>query len=448
MNIEEKNISKAQELNIKGVYFIESGKYEEALKYFQRAIEEDKGYLESYYNKATIYLLTKDFDKALEIYNEILQIDIMQSEACYQKGNILFFIKQDVEEAVKIYNKAIYLGEKNENLFYNLAQSYQAMGNKEQAIKWINRAISINPDKVEFYNKKADMLTSYNKYEEAIENYNLALIREVNNEEANHFKAILMGQVGRYEEAIQVLDNAEDVIGDTILFKYDKALIYEKQGKFNEALEALEGCEKIDPNNMDVLKKKAELYSMVEEIEKALSVHDKIIDLDPKNMGSYFSKGNLFMVLENFKEAHNVFQYIVDNGEDDDSYKISAYYNRALTLKLNNDDNYKEAYEKAIREYTALAIYYPYDPSIYILKANSLRDISKNKEAEEVYEYALDLEPNRGEIYLMRAKNRVLLGDKEGAKKDIEALLKVNKNYIEIIQADKELSDCLSINHG
>jgi tetratricopeptide (TPR) repeat protein len=80
-----------------------------------------------------------------------------------------------------------------------------------------------------------------------------------------------------------------------------------------------------------------------------------------------------------------------------------------------------------------------------MLKANSYRDIGKNIEAEEYYEFAIDLNPNFAEIYLMRAKNRIYSDKVAEAKKDIDKALALNNNYRQLIELDEDLKRCFEL---
>lgn len=433
---------KAEEYNNKGIHFIQTSQIDQALKYFEKSIEEDKFYTDPYYNKAIAHLTMEDFDNALKCYNNILEIDPLQGEAYYQKANILFFIKDDLDEALNLYNKAIFLGVKNSNLFNNLSLCQQKKGNLEQAIMWNERALRIEPEKVDFLNKRAELFIKSSKLREALDIYNSILMIDVSNEEANHFKAVILGEMGDFDEALKSLEFSEEMLPESMLIKYDKVLMFERQGEFNKALEYISECEKVDSSNLQVLNKKAELYFSISNEEKALEVYDEIIKMYPDNFEAFFNKANGLMIVKKYKEANELYNYILENAEDKNPYKINSYYYSALSLKSLDDSNYIDIYKNAIKQYSNLMLYYEYDPTIYMLKANSYRDIDKYIEAEELYEFAIDLSPNSAEIYLMRAKNRIKLNNMTLAKKDIEKAIDINPYYNRILQADEELKMC------
>jgi tetratricopeptide (TPR) repeat protein len=90
-----KEISRAEELNNRGIFFIKTEQEQEALKYFNRAIEDNSDYLNSYFNKAIVFKTLQKFDEAIECYNIILRKEPKQGQAYFEKANVLFFYKND-----------------------------------------------------------------------------------------------------------------------------------------------------------------------------------------------------------------------------------------------------------------------------------------------------------------------------------------------------------------
>lgn len=432
-------ISKAEELNKIGLYFIEKEKYDEALKYFNLAVNEDENYLDAHYNIALSHLIMEDFEKSTQYYNVIIEKYPMEGYAYFQRGNLYYHVDNNLEEAVKMYNKAMFLGEKDVNLFYNLGQCFTDMGNYDQAISWIERAIRLEDSRTDLYNKKASALIELGKFEEALDSYNKALMIEFDNEEANHFKAIVLGEIGREKEALDLLDNIESIVGRKLLFSYDRALLFEKLGELKNALKEINICEEIENGNLEVLKRKALIHLALEDTESALKAYDYILENDINNFEILFSKANIYMMTKEYKNAYEIFKKIINDADRENPYKVNSYYYKALALKLNEDNCYMENYEEASKEYSKLILYYPYDANLYMLKGNSLRDMGKNKEAEEAYKYALDLNSDMAELYIMRAKNRVILGNTSGATEDINKAVSLQENYKKLIEEDEDL---------
>jgi len=440
-----KDINRAEELNKRGIIFIESKQEEEALKYFNKANEEDGNYLEPYYNKAMVYTVSEKFDEAIECYDAILKKDPKQGTACFEKANVLFFNKNDINLAIKLYNRAIFLKTRNETIYYYLGLCLEASGDKEEGLKWIERAIGINDTRTDFLLKKAGILTSLGKYNDAIKTYDKVLMMNADNDEAYHFKSIILGELGKYDEAFSVLIDAEELIGKKVIFEYDKALIFEKQTKFKEALEVIEQGLEIDSENTLLLEKQGSLLLLLQKGEDAKVSFDKMSELEPENMEGYFNKGSVCLLMQELDEALEIFKSIIEKSPEHNPYRINSYYFVALILKrLGKDDEAKEAYDFALKNYNVLLLDYPYDVQLQLLKANTLRDTGYYEKAEELYEYAIDLNKTMPEVYLNRAKNYILLNKMDQAKQAIGETIKLNSGYKAIIELDEDLKKCLN----
>lgn len=440
-----KEITRAQELNKRGIIFIKTQQGDVALKYFNKAIDENAEYLDSYYNKAIVYKASEKFDEAIKCYDIILGKDTRQGDACFEKANILFFNKNDVKNAIELYNKAIFLGVKNETIYFYLGLCSEALGSREDALTWIDRAMRINEKRTDYILEKAKLLIELGRYLEAEKSYDKVLMLEADNEAAYHFKSIILKQQGKYTEAFKVLNDGEELIGEILMFQYDKALIYECQGKFQEAFYVIENVLKSNENNTLLLGKKGSLLLLLSRGEEAKVCFDKITDLEPENMEGYFNKAGLCIVLQEFEDASTIFENIILKAENDNPYKINSYYYRALTLKkAGKVDEARVAYKFALKNYNVLSLYYPYDAQIFHLKANTLRDMERYEEAEEFYEYSIDLNKEMVEVYLNRAKNFISLCKVDEAKKAVGVALMINPSYKSVVELSKDLKNYIN----
>jgi len=358
---------------------------------------------------------------------------------------VLFLNKNDVKATQELYNKAIFLGIRNETIYYYLGLCSESTGDMEDGLKWVERAIRINGKRTDFLLKKAEILIPLGRYDEAENSYNKVLMPEADNEEAYHFKSIILGEQNKYEDAFKVLKDGEELIGKKVIFEYDKALIFEKQGKFTDALVAVEQGLEINSENTLLLEKKGSLLLLLEKGEEAKKAFDKISEIEPENMEGLFSKASACLLLQELEESLKIFESIIEKSSEDNPYKINSYYFKALILKrLGKEDEAKEAYEFALKNYNVLMLGHPYDAQLQLLKANTLRDLGKYEEAEDFYEYAIDLNKRMPEFYLNRAKNFISLGNIEKAKEAVKTALELNLGYKTVIEFDEDLKKFLN----
>ena len=123
--------------------------------------------------EASSFIKSKDFDKAIPIYEAILKIDNMHPQALSHLP-IIFLIKKRYQEAIDMIHKSFQIVEPVIGDYQNLAMAYMALNDYKNAINSYEKAIQINPNLLELYKllgdaqmKVADHLGAFDSYEKA-----------------------------------------------------------------------------------------------------------------------------------------------------------------------------------------------------------------------------------------------------------------------------------------
>lgn len=182
--------------------------YQQALFYYDKAINLNDKNAEIYLNKGNVFLKLGNLDKAIENYNLAIVINPNMYSGFFNIGNAL---KEagNYTEAIKYYVKAIELNinyenayvnlsktmqiiskylESNEILiklldinsnnfhgYFNIAVNYQFLNRHLDAIKYYSSAIDINPSFAEAYANRANSYISLKNYNAAISDYKVAV---------------------------------------------------------------------------------------------------------------------------------------------------------------------------------------------------------------------------------------------------------------------------------
>ena len=83
-----------------------TGKYDRALEAYGNILELDPTNLKAWYDKASIHLTLEQYFPALDAYEKILGLDPMNVKACYEKGFILLNLVR-LDEALEAYDKVL-----------------------------------------------------------------------------------------------------------------------------------------------------------------------------------------------------------------------------------------------------------------------------------------------------------------------------------------------------
>ncbi len=114
-----------------------------AVDYFNSALNIRPQSIEALYNLAMYYQETEDFNKAMELYRNIIQIDPKYKYAYFNLGYIHLFYLQVYREGVKYFSQALEADPTYVEALYNRGYCYELMGDVQNARNDYQRALSM-----------------------------------------------------------------------------------------------------------------------------------------------------------------------------------------------------------------------------------------------------------------------------------------------------------------
>ena len=203
-------------------------KYEEALKYFERALEYNPGYFKAWYGKGMALYKLEKYEEALICADKCLEMKPEKSDTWVIKGN-LFIEKNRVEKAIECYDKALELNPCNINALKYKASLLTAMRYYREAIACYDRTLEIDPKNIEALGIKGTIhSTVLNEHEQGMACFD-KLLEDYNDWAILwYFKGYCLSGLSKYKEAIEC---------------YDKAL--ELEPDYPEAIEGKKECKKL-----------------------------------------------------------------------------------------------------------------------------------------------------------------------------------------------------------
>ena len=193
-----------------GMNLLETEDYENALKVFEKLLEEGES-AEVYYNIGYIKTAKGEYGEAIQAFRKATQLDSLFAKAYEGMGRAYKALGR-TKEAEACLNQA--------------AEIYLSSEKEEDAEGVLNEILEVNPDTINVYNtlgvlyrKKGDFQTALKQYQKALRihpdepniHYNIGRLHmDMKNLEAAkfHFKKALAYDPG-FEEAREVLDAIE-----------------------------------------------------------------------------------------------------------------------------------------------------------------------------------------------------------------------------------------------
>jgi tetratricopeptide (TPR) repeat protein len=179
-----------------GLSLLKSGKARSAISYFESAIDlyrelnikHNKGILNSYLNQARAYNELQNY-KEVEKISRLVMALFPRNTSIYNILGNSHMARKDYDRAVEIFNNALKINPPNGYTFNNLGMVYLEQGNVEAANIYFQRAVKLVPFGAAFiYNNLALTYEMIDNNAAAIENYRKAL--SIDPENANAHEAL------------------------------------------------------------------------------------------------------------------------------------------------------------------------------------------------------------------------------------------------------------------
>jgi tetratricopeptide (TPR) repeat protein len=140
---ENKNNSRAYLIN--GTAFDIARNNQLAISSYLKAINIDQNCKQCLQSLGNLYLYTEQFQKALNVYSEMIcrYPDDASSYVCV---GLIYDIFNDMEKAIENFEKAVELEPNNLINLYNLSEAYIKIEAKNKAIEILRKIVELDPD--------------------------------------------------------------------------------------------------------------------------------------------------------------------------------------------------------------------------------------------------------------------------------------------------------------
>jgi Tfp pilus assembly protein PilF len=153
-----------------GVAFYNQKEFSKAIQAYQKVIELDPTYVEAYNNLGIIYQTLGDAKSAFGAYQKSTEIN-PRYEKGYNNLGLLFLLEDRYEEALEVFQKALAINSKNIESHINLGILFKKKGQWENAIESYQKALAIDPLHRETHYNMALLYEQLENWELAISHY-------------------------------------------------------------------------------------------------------------------------------------------------------------------------------------------------------------------------------------------------------------------------------------
>ncbi len=316
----------AVELYNKGENNLEQQKWDDALYYYKKALQENSYYTKAILKIIQVNLKIKNYEEAGKYIDKLLKIDPENIEGINFQGELALILNKD-NDAFKIYARAKKIDPLNYNALHGLAKVYIRKKDFSQAEKYLKKLIKIDKKRIDAYLTYAEFYIIKNK-----------------------------------------LDNAEKMIKKAEYYHPDHAdiyfyygLVYDKENKKEFARDYYEKAYYQNKNNSDTILNLLDIYFSLREWEKAMKFAQNSLNEFPdipllynKLALSYQFSDDIENALMNFKKA-----YKLNTADDIIQYHLEDLF--VAEKSFYDKDRKKFAHMHFQKAMTADRNYYKYD---------------------------------------------------------------------------------------
>jgi len=142
--ISSKNISDAQEVALHGRTLARSGKTEEALAEFEKALELDPYNAQALYGRGLVYQGEKQHEKAIEDFAAAHGLTPQRAEPLVARA-VSYLAIDKVKEAVTDLDEAVEADPNSASAWSHRGLAYERLGDKDKAKTSYSRALALRP---------------------------------------------------------------------------------------------------------------------------------------------------------------------------------------------------------------------------------------------------------------------------------------------------------------
>ena len=213
ITLNHNNIQDYQLYFERGTTYIESGRFEQAIASFDKAIELKPNFHDAWNNRGLALLNLERYEQAIASFDKAIELKPDFHCAWFNRGLALLNLER-YEQAIASFDKAIELKPDFHYAWNSLGLVLFELERYEQAIASFDKAIELKPDFHNAWFNRGLKLLNLERYEQAIASFDKALELKPDFHDTWNNRGLALLNLARYEEAIASIDKALELKPD------------------------------------------------------------------------------------------------------------------------------------------------------------------------------------------------------------------------------------------
>lgn len=388
------------------------GKYEAAVKFFEKAEVEDRLNINVYLGKGVALANLGELEKAKDTFEKALKIEKKNGLVYFHLGNIEI-LSGNKAKGIELYNNAIAYGFDDAQVYFSLGLMYEEEDDDNLAVRNYSKALLKDPNRADIRIRKIRLFIKNRQMQEALQALDELILANPDTFEGYHLKFLTLVNLERYDEAANVVDMAMQLFPKDTAFALDKASLMISRKEYHEALAYLKYIEdnyEIDTEiRHNIAMERARIYAFQEDMDKTIASLDEArqasLAYDPPvlDIEALFLLNSCYMNTENYEKAIECSKEL-KKAEGENYYSLAAYYYEPLALK--KQEKYEEAeklFREAIDYFRKVSLNNPGNIDSYSFRIMALHEIGEFEKALEIADYLVLVRDDMAESHTLRA---------------------------------------------
>lgn len=263
-----------------GLRLAQTGRVDEGIAHYQRALELNPGFAEAWYNLGNAFLRAGRSEEATIAYKKALEIEPRLAAAYLNLATILLSAGRR-EEAIAHFRKALELEPKNTVAHNQLAGALLRTGRFEESIAHYQAAVQLDQTDATALSNLGNALAEAGRLDEAIEKFNRVVQLTPKSAESHYNLGNTFLYAGRIEEAIDQFNQALEINPDYAAAHNNLGNILVQLGRMEEALSHYYRALEINPNYAAAHKNLGKALQRMNREDEAADHLQRALQIDP-----------------------------------------------------------------------------------------------------------------------------------------------------------------------
>jgi len=387
----------------------EKGDFQSAFNLGSQVIEIEPNYVDVLNLMGVSSHKLGDSLAGVKYLKRALEINSEHKDIHANLGLILDRLNQPTD-AIQHFKKAIEL-KPSPDLYNNLGNAYQKIGDFSLAIENYKLAIASNRNEAKYYYNLGNALKSIDRLDEAIENYTKAIEIKPTYARAYDALGLIYSNKNEHTQAIAQYQKAIEIEPSNSLYYLHLGNAYARKKDFDQAILALNKALELNENSVEALRSLAGICLEQKKTEESIKLLEKALTLTPHCPDTRVNLGVAYIQAEMYEKAKNILQEALEIRPDyaevfinlgvvankQEQYVEACYYfEKAIELKPTAISSYlnyglalamQERLEDAIKAFRSILQYEPEHPDAHMNIGIALMGLGNLKEGWKEYEW-------------------------------------------------------------